>query len=85
MLITLKLGVRRGRIDVNAEGIVNAFKAYVEFQELSISQNDYMENMEKKMNDKVFTEDIKLLIRPEINYNQQKAYQLVKEILLLKL
>ena len=41
--------------------------------------------MEEKMKDIEFTEDIQVILRSEIEYDNEKAYELVKKELLEKI
>jgi predicted nucleotidyltransferase component of viral defense system len=64
-------------------------KCYKEYMKVSVkqppSQKIFLENMEEKMLDKEFTDDIHVILRPGIEYDNQKAYEFIKKELLEKL
>ncbi len=45
----------------------------------------YIKNIEEKMRDPEFIGDTVALIRPEEKWNAEEAYQLIKNIILIKL
>lgn len=49
------------------------------------THKQFILNMEEKMQDPDFIGDSQLLLRPEISFNPNKAYQFVKENLIDKL
>jgi hypothetical protein len=49
------------------------------------SQAEFLLNMEEKMRDREFTNDIHVILRPGIEYDNEKAYEFVKNELLEKL
>jgi predicted nucleotidyltransferase component of viral defense system len=60
----------------------NLIKCYMEYMKFSVgkppSQKQYVENMEAKMQDSEFLGDIKALIRPDEQYNQDAAFEIVR-------
>lgn len=66
--------------DADPEVIIRCYKRYMDF---SVSQSpthkQFILNMESKMADPDFMEDMDSLIRPEEAYNIEEAYQVVKE------
>jgi len=72
--------------DVNPEVIIRCYKRYMDF---SVSQpptyKQFILNMESKMADPDFSEDMDNLIRSDETYDIQKAYQTVKEKIIDKL
>ncbi len=62
---------------------------YHEYMKFSVenppSQKEFILNMEEKMRDRDFTEDIHVILRPGIEYDNQKAYEFIKKELLEKL
>ncbi|NJO87520.1 MAG: nucleotidyl transferase AbiEii/AbiGii toxin family protein [Chloroflexia bacterium] len=49
------------------------------------TQKQFLLNMDEKMKDKEFNADIMALLRPEIKYDNEKAYEMVKAELIEKL
>lgn len=66
--------------DANPEVIIRCYKRYMNF---SVSQlptyKQFILNMESKMTDPDFSEDMNGLIHPDETYNIEEAYQIVKE------
>jgi predicted nucleotidyltransferase component of viral defense system len=72
--------------DADPEVIIRCYKRYMDF---SVSKpptyKQFILNMESKMADPDFLEDMDSLIRPEETYNVEEAYQVVKERIIDKL
>ncbi len=49
------------------------------------SQKEFILNMEEKMQDKEFTGDIQMILRPGVEYQNNKAYEFIKKEILEKL
>lgn len=56
--------------------------AYTEYMKFSVgkppTQREYIRNLEAKMHDPEFLGDTKALLRPEVHFNPNKAYELVR-------
>ena len=50
-----------------------------------MTQKEYLQNMELKMQDNEFLDDTNLLLRPDDKYNPFEAWELVKSQLIEKL
>jgi hypothetical protein len=48
----------------------------------SVSQKEFLDNMEKKISDLDFLGDMEGLLRPELSYKIREAYEFVKRELL---
>ena len=71
------------KISMDKEAIIACYKKYMEFSVgAAPSQKEFLLNMEEKMQDEYFTGDIKGLVRPTENYDQNDAYELVKNELI---
>ena len=69
--------------DLNKETILKCYHEYMQFSvEHPPTQKMYLQNMETKMRDDEFIGDIRGLIRPTENYDQQMAYELIRTELL---
>jgi predicted nucleotidyltransferase component of viral defense system len=70
---------RRNTI-LNINEIVQCFQTYIELatQKKAPSPKEFLLNMEKKETDPNFAGDMEALLRPEIVYNQQKAFEWIK-------
>jgi len=71
--------------DAEPDKIVNAWKHYMKEEGNAVSQLEFIENMEKKMADKEFLGDMQGLLRPDVIYEADKAYQYIKSHLLEKI
>jgi predicted nucleotidyltransferase component of viral defense system len=65
--------------------IIDAWKHYMKEEGNSVSQLEFIDNMEKKMTDKDFLGDMQGLLRPDVVYEIDSAYRFIKTELLEKL
>jgi len=71
---------------VNTENIIRCYREYIGFVvDNPPTQKEYLQNMELKIQDSEFLDDINLLLRPDDNYNPLEAWELVKNQLIEKL
>lgn len=70
---------------VNAEKVIEAFKYYMNKEGNEVTQKEFIENMEKKIEDADFIGDMNGLLRSEISYDINEAYEFVKINLLEKI
>jgi predicted nucleotidyltransferase component of viral defense system len=68
--------------ELNVERIIHAFYFYMEKEGNTITQQDFLLNMENKMEDTDFRTDMNGLLRNDINYNIDLAFLFMKERLL---
>ena len=71
--------------NADANKIIEAWNFYMEHENHTVSQQEFLDNMEKKIADKDFSSDIQGLLRPNLSYDIAKAYELVKTELLEKI
>jgi predicted nucleotidyltransferase component of viral defense system len=71
--------------NVDTTRIIEAWQFYMKQEDNSVSQKEFLENMEKKIEDADFTGDMSGLLRSGISYNINEAYQFVKTNLLEKI
>ena len=72
--------------DLDTEKLIQCYRRYMSFVVANPpSQTEFIQNMDSKIEDELFLEDIKGLISTDHNYNVHDAYELVKERLLLKI
>lgn len=62
--------------------IISTWKKYMAEEGNSVSQVEFINNMDKKINEKEFTGDIDGLLRTGISYSSQTAYEFVRRELL---
>ncbi len=70
----------------DCEKVVHCYRGYMKQSNgRAKTAKEILLNLDEKMNDTEFTGDIKALLRPEIEYDVQRAYHLVKEELIEKI
>lgn len=74
------LDYARTNIEINIDEIIKCFRQYTEFstEKKPPNQKAFLQNIEAKENDPGFKGDMEALLRPEINYNQQEAFEWLK-------
>lgn len=73
-------------LDLNTDDIVHCYKEYMAFSVANPpSKKQYILNVENKLEDPGFEGDIYALLRPGVEYNQNKAYELIKAELIEKI
>ena len=63
--------------EVDCERVVAGFAAYVANDGLAVSGEEYRDNMERKLNHPDFVHDTEALLRPDIVYNPEEAWDCV--------
>ncbi len=71
--------------DVDPSSVIEAWKFYMEEEENSVTQKEFLDNLEKKIADQVFIGDMQGLLRPGLSYSTTDAYEFVKTELLEKI
>lgn len=70
-------------LDLNVSDLINCYKEYMAFSvEKPPTQKQFLLNMDDKMQDPDFEGDIFGLLRPGVEYDQNKAYELIKTALI---
>lgn len=66
------------QLNLDIDKIVRCFRAYIKANENDPpTAREFELNMEEKMQDPEFTGDITALLRPEIEYDQEEAYDYI--------
>jgi hypothetical protein len=74
------------QLDVDTQKLVDTYREYMNFSRgQSPTQKQFLLNMDEKIIDPDFGGDIYALLRPGIEYDQDGAYELVKETLIEKI
>ena len=69
--------------ELNIDKVLECYRKYIEFVvDRAPSYKEFVQNMELKMQDEEFLEDVTPLLRPEIEFDPKKAYMLVYEKLI---
>lgn len=71
--------------EVNVARVVEAFKHYMKEEDNSVTQKEFIENMEKKIEDADFIGDLNGLLRSGITYDISEAYKFIRTNLLEKI
>jgi predicted nucleotidyltransferase component of viral defense system len=82
-LFDMWFAMKQGNVDPNA--IIEAWQFYMKEEGNSITQKEFIENMEKKMFDQDFLGDIEGLLRAGLSYKIAEAYEFVKTEILEKI
>jgi len=74
------LDYARRNIDINIDKIIRCFRKYMEFstKKKPPSQKEFLRNIEAKEVDPNFAGDMEALLRTEVIYNQQEAFEWLK-------
>lgn len=71
--------------NVNMRNVILCFNKFIRQINARISRKDFEENLEQKIKTISFLNDIRSLLKPEIDYNPNAAFELVMEKLISKL
>lgn len=71
--------------NVEPNTIIEAWNFYMKEENNSVTQKEFLENMEKKILDQDFLADMEGLLRPGLSYKITEAYEFVKKELLEKI
>lgn len=71
--------------EVNTVKVIEAFKHYMKEEGNEVTQKEFLDNMDKKIQDADFMGDMNGLLRSGINYDINEAYEFVKTNLLEKI
>ena len=73
-------------LDLDTSALIKCYKEYMAFSANRLpTKKQFLLNMEEKMQDPVFEGDMYSLLRPGIEYDQIKAYELIKTELIEKI
>jgi len=73
-------------LEINKDTLLYCNQLYYENEkQRQPTQKQFLRNMEEKLTDNEFTKDIFLILKPNVEYNQLKAWELVKTELIKKL
>lgn len=72
-------------IKLDTTKIIDSFSQYIAKENISISSKEFIQNMERKIKDTGFHGDIIGLLRPGIEYDTPKAWEIIKELIIDKI
>ena len=71
---------------VDTEKLIHCYKAYMKFSvDNPPTKKQFLANMEEKMTERDFLEDIHVLLRPAIDYKHNEAWDLVRKEIIEKI
>ncbi len=74
------------KLDIDISKLIQCYKEYINFSDgASPTSKMFVANMLEKMSDDEFRNDIFTILRPEIEYNNDLAYEAVKENIINKI
>jgi predicted nucleotidyltransferase component of viral defense system len=72
--------------NVDAEKVIRCYKKYIEFSvDKPPTQKQFLSNMEEKILMKEFTDDVYLILKKGVEYNDCAAWEMVRKELIAKL
>lgn len=72
--------------EINTEQLLQCYTQYMKFVVDHLpTRKMFLENIEEKMKDEEFGNDIHMILRPGIDYNNETAFDLIKKNLIEKL
>ncbi len=72
--------------NVDIPKLIQCYKTYMRYSvEKPPTQKQILINMEEKMTDKEFLEDIHIILKPGVEYNNEKAWELVRKEIIEKI
>jgi len=70
---------------LNADNVIKCYREYISFSNGELpSKVVYLANMDEKMTEKIFLNDTQALLRPTMDFDPHKAYEMVKTKLIEK-
>ncbi len=78
------LNYSRLNMDLDLKKIIKCFKDYTTFSTAKRppSKKEFLMNIEEKEKDPYFTGDMEAILRPEIKYNQEAAFEWLKQFIM---
>jgi predicted nucleotidyltransferase component of viral defense system len=71
---------------IDYEKIIQCYVTYMEYSIGKLpTRKQFLLNMKEKLTDNEFTADIHHLLKPEVEYNIEKAWELVREVLIMRM
>ena len=72
--------------NIDIDRLVLCYRTYMEYSaDKPPTQKQFLANMEEKMTDSEFLQDIHIILKPGVEYNNDKAWEFVKGKLIMKI
>lgn len=68
--------------NLNCQKVIDCFQLYLAKGNLQVSRAEFEKNMDQKLKDRIFQEDIVPLLQPDINYDPTTSYQAIHDQLI---
>ncbi|KAA6312019.1 hypothetical protein EZS27_036975, partial [termite gut metagenome] len=73
-------------LDIDTDKLIHCYKVHMQHAvDKPPTYKPFLVNMEEKLTDKEFTEDIYVVLRPDVEYDNREAWELVKRELVEKI
>lgn len=80
------LDIALANLEIDTEKLIQCYKEYINFSDgVNPTNKMFLANMEEKMQDEEFKNDIFTILRPDIEYNNDMAYQQIREKIISKI
>lgn len=74
------------KLDIDVAKLIQCYKEYINFSDgASPTSKMFVANMEEKMSDDEFRNDIFTILRPEVEYDNDLAYKKISESIINKI
>ncbi len=71
---------------IDIEKLIRCYKTYMQFSvDKPPTQKQFLANMEEKMTDREFLEDIHIILKPDVEYNNDEAWEMIRKEVVEKL
>ncbi len=72
--------------DVDIQKLIQCYKTYMQYSvDKPPTQKQFLANMEEKITDKEFLDDIHIILKPGVEYDNEKAWEVVKKEIIEKI
>ncbi|SHH05270.1 Nucleotidyl transferase AbiEii toxin, Type IV TA system [Flavobacterium fluvii] len=80
------LDLALAKLDIDVAKLIQCYKEYINFSDgASPTSKMFVANMVEKMSDDEFRNDIYTILRPEVEYDNDKAYKIINESIINKI
>ena len=72
--------------NIDISKLIQCYKTYIQYSvDKPPTQKQFLANMEEKITDKEFLEDIHIILKPSVEYDNEKAWELVRKEIIEKI
>ena len=74
------------KLEIDTDKLIQCYKEYINFSDgINPTSKMFVANMEEKMQDAEFRNDIFTILRPEVEYDNDLAYKQINEIIISRI